>query len=98
MQNSRNLVVLQVRKGQFQPSKASFEGLKSMLVRYAMSKKRAYLDQGIVTKDTFWDRKVLKVLQAQLGGRVHTIFCGAAPLGTFCLSELCYITPLRKNV
>jgi len=53
---------------------------KSMLVRTAMSKKRAYLDQGIVTKDTFWDRYILSVLQAQFGGCVHTMFVGAAPL------------------
>jgi len=55
-------------------------GLKAKLVRTAMSKKRAYLDQGIVTKDTIWDRKLLSLLQAQLGGRVHTLVCGAAPL------------------
>ena len=36
--------------------------------------------QGIVTRDTFWDRKVLKLVQEQLGGRVHTIACGAAPI------------------
>ena len=38
------------------------------------------LFQGIVTRDTFWDRKVLKLVQEQLGGRVHTIACGAAPI------------------
>ena len=48
-------------------------GLKAKLVRTAMAKKRAYLDQGVVTKDTFWDRKLLSLLQAQLGGRVHTM-------------------------
>ena len=36
--------------------------------------------QGIVTRDTFWDRKILKLVQEQLGGRVHTIACGAAPI------------------
>ena len=30
-------------------------------------------DKGVVTKDTFSDRKLLSLLQAQLGGRVHTM-------------------------
>jgi len=55
--------------------------IKSSLLHLAMSKKRTgYLDAGIVTKDTFWDRKLLATPQALLGGRVHTIACGAAPL------------------
>jgi len=55
-------------------------GIKGMLLRKGMRSKRALLDQGIVTRDTFWDRKVLKLVQEQLGGRVHTIACGAAPI------------------
>lgn len=44
-----------------------------------MRKKRALLNQGIVRRDTFWD-KILAPIQGKLGGRVHTIVCGAAPL------------------
>ena len=44
-----------------------------------MRKKRALLKQGIVRRDTFWD-KILAPIQGKLGGRVHTIVCGAAPL------------------
>lgn len=55
--------------------------IKRGLIHYCMSKKRAYLDAGIVTKDTIWDRKVLTPkLQVKLGGKCHTIVCGAAPL------------------
>jgi len=55
--------------------------IKRTLIQYCMSKKRAYLDAGIVTKDTIWDRKVLTPkLQVKLGGKCHTIVCGAAPL------------------
>jgi len=55
-------------------------GVKGMLLRKGMRSKRALLDQGIVTRETFWDRKILKLVQEQLGGRVHTIACGAAPI------------------
>ena len=54
--------------------------IKRSLIATAMSKKRALLDQGIVTRETFWDRKLLKLAQDKLGGRVHTIACGAAPI------------------
>lgn len=55
--------------------------IKRNLIKYCMSKKRAYLDQGIVTQDTIWDRKILQPkLASKLGGKVHTIVCGAAPL------------------
>jgi len=53
--------------------------IKSSLVKLAMRKKRALLNQGIVRRDTFWD-KILAPIQGKLGGRVHTIVCGAAPL------------------
>ena len=34
-----------------------------------------------MTQDTFWDTKVLgPKLASKLGGKVHTIVCGAAPL------------------
>ena len=46
-----------------------------------MRSKRVYLDQGIVTKDTMWDYFVLSNIQKHLGGRVHTIVAGAAPIG-----------------
>ena len=51
------------------------------LIRCCMRKKRGYLDRGIVTKTSFWDRLVvLPKIRKVLGGRVHTIVCGAAPL------------------
>ena len=48
------------------------------------------LFQGIVTRDTFWDRKVLKLVQEQLGGRVHTIACGAAPINPEVKVQFCF--------
>ena len=56
-----------------------FIQIQSSLVKLAMRKKRALLNQGIVRRDTFWD-KILAPIQGKLGGRVHTIVCGAAPL------------------
>lgn len=57
--------------------------IKRGLIHYCMAQKRGYLDQGIVTKDTIWDKKILgPKLQTKLGGKVHSMVCGAAPLNS----------------
>ena len=58
-----------------------------------MRKKRALLNQGIVRRDTFWD-KILAPIQGKLGGRVHTIVCGAAPLNPEEKVEYYFLRPL----
>jgi long-chain acyl-CoA synthetase len=54
--------------------------LKGWLLRSATASKRGRLDNGEVTKDTLWDKFLLKKVQALLGGRIHTWVSGAAPL------------------
>jgi len=54
--------------------------LKGWLLRSATASKRGRLDNGEVTKDTLWDKLLLKKVQALLGGRIHTWVSGAAPL------------------
>ena len=54
--------------------------LRQFLFNSAIERKRALLRQGIVTRETMWDRVVLKKVQARLGGRVRLIITGAAPI------------------
>ncbi|CAG5113191.1 Oidioi.mRNA.OKI2018_I69.chr2.g7319.t2.cds [Oikopleura dioica] len=54
--------------------------LKGWLLGAATASKRGRLDKGQVTKDTLWDKLVLKKVQNLLGGRIHTWVSGAAPL------------------
>jgi len=46
--------------------------IKSWLLTSATASKRGRLDKGVVTKNTLWDKLVLKKVQALLGGRSHT--------------------------
>ena len=54
--------------------------LKGWLLGAATTSKRGLLDKGVVTKNTCWDKLVLKKVQALLGGRIHTWANAAAPL------------------
>ena len=54
--------------------------LKGWLLRSATASKRGRLDNGEVTKNTLWDKLLLKKVQNLLGGRIHTWVSGAAPL------------------
>lgn len=54
--------------------------LKQFLFNRAIESKRSLLRQGIVTRDSFWDKLVLKKVQARLGGRLRLMITGAAPI------------------
>ena len=54
--------------------------VKNFLLKKATASKRNRLDNGEVTKNTIWDKLILKKVQALLGGRIHTWVSGAAPL------------------
>jgi long-chain acyl-CoA synthetase len=59
--------------------RASMKGIKKTLFEMAWENKKALLKQGIV-KSPLWDRLVFSKVAARLGGRVHTMITGAAPL------------------
>ncbi|WKX99249.1 hypothetical protein Q1695_014269 [Nippostrongylus brasiliensis] len=58
--------------------------------RLAYRKKLALLKKGITTRDSIWDRMVFNKVQAQLGGRVHTLATGSAPISAEVL-ETCRV-------
>ncbi|XP_064612729.1 long-chain-fatty-acid--CoA ligase 1-like [Liolophura sinensis] len=54
--------------------------IKKFLLDTAIRQKQAEIEQGIVRKDSFWDKLVLHKIQALLGGNVRVITTGSAPL------------------
>jgi len=52
----------------------------SALYNFAYNRKMALLQQGIVTRESVWDRLVFNKIQDSLGGRVRIMVCGSAPL------------------
>ena len=54
--------------------------IKSKLFWYAYRRKLESLKQGIVTRDSIWDRIVFHKIQAILGGRVWFMSVGSAPI------------------
>lgn len=48
--------------------------------------------RGIVTRDTIWDKLVLKKIQDRMGGRLRFFACGSAPISeevySFCRAAL----------
>lgn len=48
--------------------------------------------RGIVTRNTFWDKFVLKKIQDRMGGRLRFFACGSAPISeevySFCRAAL----------
>ncbi|BHF69237.1 hypothetical protein SprV_0301228000 [Sparganum proliferum] len=65
---------------------------KSWLLKIAVEAKMRYVRKGIVTRDTFWDRYVLKPIQDRMGGRLRFFACGSAPISEdvyqFCRAAL----------
>jgi len=66
--------------------------LKTWLLSIALEAKMRYVRQGIVTRDTAWDKYVLKPIQDRMGGRLRFIACGSAPIAPeiyqFCRAAL----------
>ncbi|VDD83470.1 unnamed protein product [Mesocestoides corti] len=66
--------------------------LKKWLLRTAVNAKLSYVREGIVTRDTFWDKFILKRIQDRMGGRLRFFACGSAPISeevySFCRAAL----------
>jgi len=54
--------------------------VKKFLMGMALNHKMKLLKQGIVTRDTIWDRLVFKKVQELMGGNVRLAITGAAPI------------------
>nr|CDS30767.1 long chain fatty acid coenzyme A ligase 5 [Hymenolepis microstoma] len=65
---------------------------KKWLLKTAVNAKMRYVEQGIVTKNTIWDKLVLKKIQDRMGGRLRFFACGSAPISeevySFCRAAL----------
>ncbi|KAK3598870.1 hypothetical protein CHS0354_008618 [Potamilus streckersoni] len=60
--------------------------LKSMLLNWAMASKEREIKQGIIRKDSFWDKIVFGKIQKMLGGNIRCVITGSAPLEDRVLS------------
>ncbi|KAG7225832.1 hypothetical protein INR49_014353 [Caranx melampygus] len=62
--------------------------LKRWLLDFAYRRKEAELKNGVVRKDSMWDKLIFKKVQASLGGRVRLMITGAAPVSPTILTFL----------
>ncbi|KAM9314659.1 long-chain-fatty-acid--CoA ligase 1a isoform 2-T2 [Pholidichthys leucotaenia] len=62
--------------------------LKKWLLDFAFRRKEAELKNGVVRKDSMWDKLIFKKVQASLGGRVRLMITGAAPVSPTILTFL----------
>uniref|UniRef100_A0A4W6C0Y7 Long-chain-fatty-acid--CoA ligase n=1 Tax=Lates calcarifer TaxID=8187 RepID=A0A4W6C0Y7_LATCA len=62
--------------------------LKRWLLDFAFRRKEAELKNGVVRKDSMWDKLIFKKVQASLGGRVRLMITGAAPVSPTILTFL----------
>jgi long-chain acyl-CoA synthetase len=62
--------------------------LRKFLFNTALEHKKKLLRQGIVTKESFWDKLVLRKVQSRLGGNVRIMITGAAPIAAEVLEFL----------
>ena len=60
--------------------------VKRFLFNTGLSWKTSYLQQGIITQNTFWDWLVFSKIRAFLGGRVSLIVTGSAPVSAEVLA------------
>nr|CAB3219809.1 long-chain-fatty-acid--CoA ligase 1-like [Phallusia mammillata] len=59
---------------------ASQSFIKKFLLEKAVNAKLAKLKQGIVTRNTIWDKLVFGKIQNMMGGRIRLCITGAAPV------------------
>ncbi|XP_012936178.1 long-chain-fatty-acid--CoA ligase 5 [Aplysia californica] len=62
--------------------------VKSLLFKWAMASKMKEIQQGIIRKDSFWDKLVFSKVQEKLGGRVRVLISGSAPLSSDVMTFL----------
>uniref|UniRef100_A0A8D3CNF1 Arachidonate--CoA ligase n=1 Tax=Scophthalmus maximus TaxID=52904 RepID=A0A8D3CNF1_SCOMX len=62
--------------------------LKKWLLDFAFSRKEAEMKNGVIRRDSMWDKLIFKKVQASLGGRVRLMITGAAPVSPTILTFL----------
>nr|XP_057928584.1 long-chain-fatty-acid--CoA ligase 1a isoform X1 [Doryrhamphus excisus]XP_057928607.1 long-chain-fatty-acid--CoA ligase 1a isoform X1 [Doryrhamphus excisus]XP_057928618.1 long-chain-fatty-acid--CoA ligase 1a isoform X1 [Doryrhamphus excisus]XP_057928624.1 long-chain-fatty-acid--CoA ligase 1a isoform X1 [Doryrhamphus excisus]XP_057928630.1 long-chain-fatty-acid--CoA ligase 1a isoform X1 [Doryrhamphus excisus] len=62
--------------------------LKRWMLDLAFRRKEAELNNGVVRKNSMWDKLIFKKVQASLGGRVRLMLTGAAPVSPTVLTFL----------
>uniref|UniRef100_A0A1A8ETN5 Long-chain-fatty-acid--CoA ligase n=1 Tax=Nothobranchius korthausae TaxID=1143690 RepID=A0A1A8ETN5_9TELE len=62
--------------------------LKRWLLDFAFRRKEAELKNGVMRKDSMWDKLIFKKVQESLGGRVRLMITGAAPVSPTILTFL----------
>uniref|UniRef100_A0A4W3JAT0 Arachidonate--CoA ligase n=1 Tax=Callorhinchus milii TaxID=7868 RepID=A0A4W3JAT0_CALMI len=62
--------------------------IKRQVLEFAAWRKEAQLQNGIVCRDTIWDKLVFHKVQDNLGGRVKLMVTGAAPVSETVLTFL----------
>ncbi|XP_031699914.1 long-chain-fatty-acid--CoA ligase 5 isoform X1 [Anarrhichthys ocellatus] len=66
-------------------AKSSF---KKWLLNFAVARKFAEVKEGIIRKDSIWDKLIFHKVQESLGGRVRVMVTGAAPISPSVLNFL----------
>ncbi|KAJ7984412.1 hypothetical protein DPEC_G00354570 [Dallia pectoralis] len=61
---------------------------KKWLLNFAIERKHAEVKQGIVRKDSIWDKLIFHKVQDSLGGQVRVMVTGAAPISPSVLNFL----------
>ncbi|XP_061573006.1 long-chain-fatty-acid--CoA ligase 1a isoform X1 [Cololabis saira] len=62
--------------------------VKRWLLDFAFRRKESELKQGVIRKDSLWDKLIFKKVQLGLGGRVRLMITGAAPVSPTILTFL----------
>uniref|UniRef100_A0AAY4B5L6 Arachidonate--CoA ligase n=1 Tax=Denticeps clupeoides TaxID=299321 RepID=A0AAY4B5L6_9TELE len=62
--------------------------LRRAVLRYAVRRKQAELNSGVVRNDSLWDRLVFNKIQASMGGKLRFILTASAPISPTVLSFL----------